>query len=58
MERPHKLPELGWYREIAERAANTAIWDARGWLRILNSKLNALIALTVRGARGTAGLAN
>jgi hypothetical protein len=30
MERPHKLRELAaWYREFAERAANTAIWDAR-----------------------------
>jgi len=30
MERPHKLRELAvWYREFAERAGNTAIWDSR-----------------------------
>jgi hypothetical protein len=30
MERPHKLRELAaWYREFAERTANTAIWDSR-----------------------------
>jgi len=30
MDHPHKLRELAtWYREFAERTANTAIWDAR-----------------------------
>ena len=30
MERHHKLRELAaWYREFAERTANTAIWDSR-----------------------------
>jgi hypothetical protein len=30
MDRPHKLRELAdWYREFAERAGNTAIWDSR-----------------------------
>ena len=30
MERPHKLRELAvWYREFAEQAGNTAIWDSR-----------------------------
>ena len=30
MERPHKLRELAvWYREFAERAGNTAMWDSR-----------------------------
>ena len=30
MERPHKMRELAaWYRELAARTANTAIWDSR-----------------------------
>ncbi len=30
MENPDKLRELAaWYREFAERAGNSAIWDAR-----------------------------
>ena len=30
MDRPHKMRELAaWYREFAERTANTAIWDSR-----------------------------
>jgi hypothetical protein len=30
MERPRKLRELAaWYREFAERTANTDIWDSR-----------------------------
>jgi predicted alpha/beta hydrolase len=49
MERPHKLRELAvWYREFAERAGKRPFGIlASEWRKILNSKLNALSALTV-----------
>jgi hypothetical protein len=60
MERPHKLRELAaWYRELAERTANSAIWDSR--LRMAEDlELEAQRVERVHGQRRerTAGSAN